>query len=62
MYAECVDAVIAHVSGQDTCKPWQKNTKGGLQQRPLVQVPPKTKTSVPGTSRPEPMELEMARR
>ena len=33
MFAECADAVITRVSGQDTQKSWQKGYKGGPPQR-----------------------------
>ena len=31
MFAECVDAVIMRVSGQDMHKPWKKQAKRGSQ-------------------------------
>ena len=34
MFAERADAVVTHVSGQDTRKPWQKGQKGGFMERP----------------------------
>ena len=60
MFAERADAVLTRVSGQDTCKPWQKGQKGGFVQRPPL--PNKGKSSAQGGSGPEPMELGMARR
>ena len=60
MFAERADAVLMRVSGQDTCKPWQKGQKGGFVQRPPL--PNKGESSAQGGGGPEPMELGMARR
>ena len=60
MYAERADAVIVRVSGQEMRKPWQKNYKGGPQQRPPMQVKQNGETSAQGTSSPALMELGMA--
>ena len=62
MFAERADAVITHVSGQDTRKPWQKGQKGGYMQRPPLQNKSIGETSAQGSGGPEPMELGMARR
>ena len=34
MFAEWTDAIIKHVSGYDTHKPWQKGQKASFMQRP----------------------------
>lgn len=60
MFAERADAVLTRVSGQDTCKPWQKGQKGGFVQRPPL--PNKGESSAQGGGGPEPMELGMARK
>ena len=60
MFAERADVVITHVSGQDTCKPWQKGHKGGFMQHPPLQN--KGESSVQGSGGPEPMELGIARK
>ena len=61
MYAEHGDAVIVHASSQDTGKPWQKSSKGGLQQCPPMQLQQRAETCAQCTSGLELMELGMAR-
>ena len=60
MFAEWADAVLTHVSGQDTRKPWQKGQKGGFVQR--SPLPNKGESSAQGGGGPKPMELGMARK
>ena len=52
MYAECVDAVMSRVSGQDSSKKWHKPNAGGNFQRPV-----QTKSTSGSGSGPEPMEI-----
>ena len=63
MFAEQADAVMTHVSSQDTRKPWQKGHKGGFMQRPPLQNQSGGGSSAQGGGGgPEPMELGMARK
>ena len=62
MFVEQADAMITHVSGQDTRKSWQKGYKGGPHQRPHMQVKSSGgETSAHGSGNPEPMELGVVR-